>query len=83
MISYQSNYFQVVINMSQVPIELYPTPKREWGEVAQLILIIFLYKSLVKTLCYKTQNYPIDNFFETFLNHTISLTSNSIIIQTR
>ena len=30
MISYHSNYFQVVINMSQVPIELYP-PKREWG----------------------------------------------------
>ena len=40
MISYHSNYFQVVINMSQVPIKLYPPPpppSEKGGEIAQLI----------------------------------------------
>ena len=31
MILYKSNYFRVVINMSQVPIKLSPLPTRECG----------------------------------------------------
>ena len=42
MISYHSNNFEVVINMSQVPIELSPPPPHArmggGGEIAQLIL---------------------------------------------
>ena len=31
MISYQSNYFEVVISMSQVSMKLNPPPQREGG----------------------------------------------------
>ena len=38
MVSYHSNYVQVVINMSQVPIELYLSYARMMGgEIAHLI----------------------------------------------
>ena len=32
MILYKSNYFRVVINMSQVPIKLSPSPRENVGE---------------------------------------------------
>ena len=38
MVSFHSNCFHVVINISQVPIELsFPTRKGGGGEIAQLI----------------------------------------------
>ena len=41
MISCHSNYFQVVINMSQVPVDLSPPPREIGGEIAQLIPFSF------------------------------------------
>ena len=46
-LSYHKNYFQVVLNMIRVPIELSlppPPPTRKWGwGIAQLILNLFIH----------------------------------------
>ena len=62
MISYHPNYFQVVINMSQEPIELY-APNRELGgggggvvEIAQLIPFVFYSKAKNLHLLFKIGN---------------------------